>query len=306
MVRLVPVRTSIDAEEYAHVFVREIFAKHGLPASIVSDRDPRFTSEFFQQLCKLLDIKQRMSTAFHPQTDGQTERMNRTLEEMLRSFVRPSLNDWDIHLPCCEFAMNNAFNESIRATPFYLNYGRHPKSPTDFAFKSPVEPSESFPAKMKESLERAKDCMRIAQERQSRYASKKRRDLEFQVGDIVMLDSKNLKLKMEGAHKLGHRFIGPYKILKRVGPVSYELELTKDMRIHDVFHVSLLRPYHKREGDSEGAPPALMPSGDIHHEVEAVLNHVDDLDNIRWYEVKWADNDISWITRAMLHTVGRE
>ena len=101
MVRLVPIRrTSIDAEVYAHVFVREIFAKHGLSASIVSDRDPRFTSEFFQQLCRLLDIKQRMSTAFHPQIDGQTDRMNRTLEEMLRSFVRPSLNDWDIHLPC--------------------------------------------------------------------------------------------------------------------------------------------------------------------------------------------------------------
>lgn len=298
MVRLVPVKTSIDAEEYAHVFVREVFAKHGLPASIVSDRDPRFTSEFFQQLCKLLDIKQRMSTAFHPQTDGQTERMNRTLEEMLRSFVGPSLNDWDVHLPCCEFAMNNAFNDSIRATPFYLNYGRHPKSPTDYAFKSPVEPSERFSANIRASLGRAQDCMRIAQERQARYANKKRRDLEFQVGEYVLLDSKNLRLKLDGAHKLGHRFLGPYKILKRVGPVSYELELTKDMRIHDVFHVSLLRAYHKREGDAEGAPPALMPNGEIQTEVVEVLHHVDDLDNVRWYSVKWADNDISWITES--------
>jgi len=112
MVRLVPVKTAIDAKEYAHVFVREIFAKHGLPASIVSDRDPRFTSEFFRQLCDALGNKQRMSTAFLSQTDGQTERMNRTLEEMLRVFVSPSLTDWDNHLPCCEFAMNNAFNES--------------------------------------------------------------------------------------------------------------------------------------------------------------------------------------------------
>ena len=155
MVRLVPVGTSIDAEKYAHESVREIFAKHGLPASIVSDRDPQLTSEFFQELCKLLDIKQKMSTAFHPQTDGQTERMNRTLEVMRGSFFGPFLNNWKTHLPYCESAANNAFNESIRTTPFYLHYGRCPKSPTNFALKSPVEPSESLTANMRAALGRA-------------------------------------------------------------------------------------------------------------------------------------------------------
>jgi transposase InsO family protein len=174
--------------------VREVFAKHGLPASIVSDRDPRFTSEFFKQLCDALGIKQRLSTAFHPQTDGQTERMNRTLEEMLRVFVSPTLKDWDNHLPCCEFAMNNAFNESIRATPFYLNYGKHPRSPTDFAFKPFTEPSKSFTADLQSALQRAQACMGRAQERQARYANKKRRELDFEVGEYVYLDSKKCEI----------------------------------------------------------------------------------------------------------------
>lgn len=291
MVRLVPVTTSIGAEEYAQVFVREVFAKHGLPASIVSDRDPRFTSDFFTQLCNLLGIKQRLSTAFHPQTDGQTERMNRTLEEMLRAFVSPSLLDWDLKLPCCEFAINNAFTESIRTTPFYLNYGRHPRSPTDFAFKPSKGPSDDFAADMQSALTQAQSCLRIAQERQIRYANKKRRDVEFEVGEYVYLDSKNIKLP-EGARKLGHRFIGPYKILKRVGPVSYELELPAYPAIHDVFHVSLLRPYRRRSGE-QGAPPCLLPTGEIQYEVQEILSHEDDADNKRWYEVRWDDGSIS-------------
>jgi len=125
------------------------------------------------------------------------------------------------------------------------------------------------------------------------------------VGDFVYLDSKNIKLPTAGAHKLGHRFIGPYKILKRIGPVSYELELPESMRIHDVFHVSLLRPYHRRGGE-KGAPPALLPSGDIEYEVQEVLKHFDvglevnlslsdDADNVRWYEVRWDDGSISSI-----------
>ena len=235
-----------------------------------------------------------MSTAFYPQTDGQTERMNRTLEEMLRNFVSPSFQDWDRHLPCCEFAMNNAFSESIKTTPFFLNYGRHPRSPTDFVPKPFEGPGMSFASNMRSALERAQNCMQRAQERQSRYANKKRRDVEFGVGDFVYLDSKNITLPTAGAHRLGHRFIGPYKILKRVGVVSHEFELPESMRMHDVFHVSLLRPYHHR-GEHLGAPPALLLSGEVEYEVQEVLKHFDDADNERWYEVRWDDGSISSI-----------
>ena len=175
MVRLVPVSMAIGAEQYATLFVREVFAKHGLPESIVSDRDTRFTSDFFRQLCELLGIKQCMSTAFHPQSDGQTERMNRTLEEMLRAFVGPSKEEeWDKLLPCCEFAINNAFNESIRSTPFFLNYGRHPRTPTNHEVLQATQPGEQFVADIATALEKAKATMRVAQERQARYANKGR------------------------------------------------------------------------------------------------------------------------------------
>ena len=237
MVRLAAVKTSITAEQYAELFVKEIFAKHGLPASIVSDRDPRFDSEFFRQLCKLLGVKQCMSTTAHPQSDGQTERMNRVLEEMLRAFVSVDQRGWDLHLPCCEFAINNAFNESIRTTPFFLNYGFHPRHPTNFALPSGPRPGERFVSSLQEALSEAQRCMRVAQERQARYANKGRKECEFEVGTYVLLDSKNLRLSKQNrdlAKKLRHRFVGPFKILKRVTPVAYELETSKEMQMHDV------------------------------------------------------------------------
>ena len=236
MVRLAPVRTKIDAESCAHVFVREFFAKHGMPTSIVSDRNPRFTSEFFMHLCRLLGMKQRMSTSYHPQTDGQTDRMNRTREEMFRAFVEPSwpsFTDRDVHLPCYEFAMNNPFNESIKTTPFSLNCGRHPITPTDFAFAGIAEQPKSFIRDMAVALERVWQCTRVAQQRMAKYANQKTRPLEFAVGDWVLLDSSMLKNQRHGSSQF-QRFIGPYQILKRVGPWGYELETTADMGIHHI------------------------------------------------------------------------
>ena len=208
MVCLAPVKTSIDARQYAKLFVKEIFAKHGLPGSIISDRDPRFTSEFFQQLCELLQIKQHMSTAFHPQSDGQTERMNRTLVEMFRGFVGSIFEEWVVHLPSAEFAMNNAFNESIRTTPFFLNYGRHPRTPASLLLPQSKNTDKDFVFRMQKALAEAQRCMRIAQESQARYANNGRREVEYEAEQFVLLDGKNLKLRTENARKLTHRVTG--------------------------------------------------------------------------------------------------
>ena len=139
MTVLSPARTDMGAKEVAHIFMDKVCSRFGFPKSIVSDRDTRFTSAFFKEVCLHLSIKQNMSTAFHPQTDGQTERMNRVLEEMLRVFGGKALKTWDLHLPECEFAINNAFNASIRNTPFFLNYGRHPKSPSNIAIQRRIK-----------------------------------------------------------------------------------------------------------------------------------------------------------------------
>ena len=129
MVRLVPAATSIGAKDFAHAFIREVYSKHGMPISIVSDRDPRFTSDFFRDFCRHLQIELHMSTAFYPKSDGQTECMNRYVEAILRAFVNPSQDNWDLCLPLVEFSINNAYQSSIKSTPFSLNYGRHPRTP---------------------------------------------------------------------------------------------------------------------------------------------------------------------------------
>ena len=135
MAILAPTKTTLGAKEFAQLFMERVFSRIGIPESILSERDTRFTSAFFKEFCQWLGIKQNMSTAFHPQTDGQTERMNRVLEEMLRSFGNTALRTWDVHLPECEYAINNAFNESVRYTPFFLNYVRHTWTPSSIAIQ---------------------------------------------------------------------------------------------------------------------------------------------------------------------------
>ena len=129
MIHAVPTLTTVTAEGVADLFFREIYRLHGLPEVLVSDRDPRFTGLFWQALWKVLGTKLRLSSPYHPQTDGQTERANRTLEEVLRAYVGPDLNDWHRYLPLAEFAYNNSTQASTGFSPFYLNSGQHPLTP---------------------------------------------------------------------------------------------------------------------------------------------------------------------------------
>ena len=121
--------TECSAADVAFLFLNTVFKLHGAPQELVSDRDTRFTSGFWTEVCQLMQIKRSMSTAYHPQSDGQTDRMNRVLEDMLTHYVSPNQTDWDKHLPMVEFAINNAYQESVKATPFMLNYGQHPHTP---------------------------------------------------------------------------------------------------------------------------------------------------------------------------------
>ena len=303
MVHIVPSSTSVGAKEFANAFVREVFAKHGLPSDFISDRDPRFTSEFFSDLCKQLGIKQNLSTAFHPQTDGQTERSNRVIEDILRAYVNPAQDDWDIHLPLVEFAINNAYQASIRTTPFFLNYGFHPRCPThpnpnDQAKTTPVK----FAAELQANLDHAKSCIRLSQHHMETYANKKRRHAEFQAGDWVLLSSKHLRLKFDGVKKLMNRYFGPFEVEKKVGNLAYELKLPASMQIHDVFHVSLLKLY-KRRGDEniQIPPPALLPDGGTEYEVDAIHEHQILADGSFQFRVHWKGHEgLSWLDQAEL------
>ncbi len=129
MVHFAPCWNDIGSQEFAQIFLRKFFAKHGLPTEVVTDRGTQFTSAFWKSVAQLLGVKQCLTSTRGPQSDGQTERTNRTLEDMLRHFVSPSYDDWDLRLPCCEFAINNAWNQPTGNTPFFLNPGEHPRSP---------------------------------------------------------------------------------------------------------------------------------------------------------------------------------
>lgn len=154
----------------------EIFRRHGLPKLIGYDRGSIFDSAFFTEVCRLLGIRQCMSTAYHPQSDGQSERSNHTLEEMLRQFVTPDQDDWDLRLPCCEFAVNNAWNAATASTPFFLNCGAHPRSPVSTDVYCSLPRAKAFEERRNDAIARARNCMQSAAERMKGIADEKRRE----------------------------------------------------------------------------------------------------------------------------------
>ncbi|GJP33671.1 hypothetical protein CLOM_g18198, partial [Closterium sp. NIES-68] len=199
---------------------------------LVSDRDPRFTSRFWHEVTRTLGTKLKMSSAFHPQTDGQTERTNRTLEQMLRSFIGPTQDDWDDLLPVVEFAVNNSVHEGTHEKPFILNCGRHPTTPATHGIGGlRVPAAKDFVGKQQEALKSARRWLQLSQQRQKSYADMKRREVSFEVGDKVLLSTKNIRLKIPGARKLFPRWIGPFEVIQRVGVVAYKLPET--LQIHN-------------------------------------------------------------------------
>jgi len=274
MVLFAPCTKDIDALGTAKLLRNYVFAQHGLPASIVSDRDSRFTSKVWSELMRLLGTRLDMSSAFHPQTDGLTERYNRVLEEYLRSYVSSTYDDWDEWLPLAQFAVNNSKQESLRETPFYLNFGRHPRTPATLVANSDNPGAEEFAVGLHEAIKKAKAALYAAQQRQKALVDGKARRVEFAVGEQVTLDTRNLTLKTTGPNKLMPKYVGPFKVLKRIGQVAYKLELPTTMKCHPVFHVSLLHKWHK-DGRQQPHPPPLHVSDEdgTWCQIDAILDH---------------------------------
>ena len=212
-----------------------------------------------------------MSTSWHPQTDGQTERMNRWLEDMLRQYVSPNQDDWDQHLAAAEFACNNAWDESRQETPFFLNYGQHPRLPLSLQ-KSPVAGANQFVEALQHALTKAKACLARAKSRMKVNADKRRPDTVYHVTDQVLLSMRNITLVGPGTPKLWPKWLGPFSVTRKIGDVAYELALPKTMRIHNVFHVSLLKPY-RADGRVQPPPPPTVVNQLLEYEVERILDH---------------------------------
>ncbi|XP_072093104.1 transposon Tf2-1 polyprotein isoform X4 [Arachis hypogaea] len=242
-----PIQISCTMEELARMYIKEIVRLHGVPSTIISDRDPRFTSRFWGAFQRAFGTQLSLSTAYHPQTDGQSERTIQTLEDMLRACVLDQPVSWDRYMPLIEFAYNNSYHASIGMAPYEALYGRKCQSP--LCWYETGERSLLGPEMMAETTEQIKKIrsrMLIAQSRQKSYADQRRKPLEFEEGEHVFLKvtpttgvGRAIKTK-----KLNPRYIGPFEILKRIGPVAYRIALPPYLsNLHDVFHVSQLRKY---------------------------------------------------------------
>ncbi|GJW75713.1 putative reverse transcriptase domain-containing protein [Tanacetum coccineum] len=240
-----PMRENDPMEKLMKLYMKEVVTRHGVPVSIISDRDGRFTSLFWQALHKALGTRLDMSMAYHPETDGQSERTIQTLEDMLRACVLDFGKNWDRHLPLVEFSYNNSYHTSIKAAPFEALYGRKCRSPVCWAEVG--EAQLTGPAIIHETTEKIvqiKSRIQAARDRQKSYANIRRKPMVFQVGDKVMLKVSPWKgvVRFGKRGKLNPRYVGPFKVIERVGTVAYKLELPQQLsRVHNTFHVSNLK-----------------------------------------------------------------
>lgn len=244
---------SVTSQGIAELMRDGACRRFGPPKVLITDRDPRFTASFWQTYTRLMGSTLNMSTSFHAQTDGQTERVNRVVEEILRHYVSENQDDWDTMLPVVEYAINTAQHESTGYTPFYLCHGYEPETPAAFVHGvtsvlvgelSSNDAAERYVQRMHETLQTARENLRKAKQQQRLYADMHRRDWQFKVGDWAWLSTQNLsRQNAPGVRKLDPLWVGPFEITEVISPVTYRVAIPHDWKIHDVFHISLLKPH---------------------------------------------------------------
>lgn len=236
-----------------------------------------------------------MSTANHPQTDGQAERSNQTIEQMLRCCILGNEEVWGELLPIMEFAYNSRVHSSTKSAPFELLYGFVPTPPIchELGIGGKVA-LQMLPVRANVLLEKAKHELQQAQEYQKRYADKRRRPVDFKAGDRVWLSTHNLP-DTGASTAFKDRFTGPYEILEMIGTNAARLNLPKSLLVHPVFHVSLLRPVTPEAPDFRRPPPRQRPLKENEYTLEAILDHRwSARDKRRTFQVQWADASTSW------------
>ena len=233
MLIMIPCREAIMAEGVAELFLRQIFPRFGLPSKIISDRDPRFISKFMKELCCLMGITQNVSTAYHPRTDGQSERSNQWLEQYLRFWVDHQQTNWHHYLPLAEFAHNSWKNESTGKSPIEVLMGYNPRAEI-------FDVTSSIPTvalRLRDWKKAREDAQKLMIKAQKKWTKGKTPEQKYRTGDQVWLEGRNLRIDRPSA-KLAPKRHGPFKIQKVLSPVTYQLELPSQWKIHDVFHRS--------------------------------------------------------------------
>ena len=260
MVHVIPSKQTYRASDIAELMFDSVYRLHGIPERIISDRDSLFTSHFWKRLHQLLNTELRMSSAFHPQTDGATERANRTITQMIRQCVGPNQKDWVMKLPAVEFAINSARSSTTGFSPFQLNYGRNP-SPMIWRGEDEFPGVRIFADRMKMAIMGAHDAIIASRVENTVQANKKRTVASYKEGDLVYLSTKNISLPKGLARKLAPKYLGPFAIIKVLKEgATYRLGLGEELLkrgINPSFHASLLKPHVPND---DRRFPGRMPS----------------------------------------------
>lgn len=294
-----PTTDEVNAEGIADLFVDHVWKLHGLPERVYSDRGPQFNSKFLKRVYQRLQIEQRLSSAYHPQMDGQSERANQVIEQFLRLYTSHRQDDWDKYLSLGEFAYNNTVNASTKMTPFYADLGRHPKyTPKRLNSQGEEVPASDEYIRRRKQIEQELDAaLRMAADEQKEYHDRKRtQEKPYEVGDKVWLSRKDPITGIEGvrtkrpSNKLEHRYFGPFPVLEAIGTRAYRLALPSTMKIHPVFHVSRLSRHREDviPGRTTTPPPPVETEEGEEYEVDEVIDS-------RWtgrpkrfeYLIKW-------------------
>ena len=304
MVHLLPTNTTAKAIDIAWLWLDNIVKLHGLPDTMVSDRDPRFVSRFWTELHRLVGIKLLKSTAYHPQTDGASERAVRTVSQILRSVVSADQTDWAMRIPMVEFAMNSAVSATTGFAPFEVNYGWRPNMITGIDIKDvKFKGVQQFAEHALETIDAVHDAIVASRVIQTHQANKTRREEPpLKVGDLVYLSTSDLNLPKGRATKLLPKFIGPYPI-EAANPATsnYTLTLPPELvnrRIHPNFHVSRLRPHIKND-DERFPNREILTYYDFGEDPEKEW-YVDSIIGHKWTKkdlylhVKWRLGDVTW------------
>lgn len=310
----IPCDDKITAYGLAKLFLMHVFAKHGVPAHITSDRGSEFVSHFFRSLGELLNIRLHFTSGYHPEGDGQTERANQTLEQYIRIYCTYQQDNWADLLPLAEFAYNNAPNATTGISPFFANKGYNPSVTIHPERDITSNRAREFAVDLDELHAHLRENIAIAQKRYQIQADKSRIPApEFQIGERAFVKAEHIRTTRP-TRKFSERYLGPFEIIARPGSHSYTLRLSKDLRgIHPVFHVSQLEPHfpdnipHRTQ-----TPPGPVEldddSDDEHYEVAEILDSKYDKRHaiqlryrIRWMGYEGTDEEFEWISATDIH-----
>ena len=275
MIRLKATTTNISSEEVAKIYRDEIWKIHGIPKTILSDCGPQFALKFMEDLTRVLGTKRKLSTAYHPQTDRQTERINQEIGTFLRHYVNYQQDDWMEWLAMAEFAYNDKKHATTGKTLFELNFGRHPWK-EDLMVQTELPRVEEFTKKIQESWKHTTQTMEESQRNMKRQFNKRRRSPQgLKVGEHVWLENKNIQSN-QSSKKLDNKRYGPFRITKDIGLEAFQLELLEGWMIHNVFNKDLLtqcvEPKFKGQ-HKEPAPPPTIINEEEEYKVEEVWKH---------------------------------